>query len=76
MDITITLLYQPIFNLMVIFYRFFSENLGVAIILIALISRLITVPIIIRQRKSMIKSREFSEKMKGIKEKHKNNKEQ
>lgn len=76
MDITITLLYQPIFNLMVIFYRFFGENLGIAIILIALISRLITVPIIIKQRKSMIKSREFSEKMKSVKEKHKNNKEQ
>ena len=76
MDITITLLYQPIFNLMVVFYRFFGENLGIAIILIALISRLITVPIIVKQRKSMVKSREFSEKMKGIKEKHKDNKEQ
>lgn len=76
MDITITLLYQPIFNLMVVFYRFFGENLGVAIILVALLSRLITVPIIIRQRRSMIKSREFSEKMKSVKEKHKNNKEQ
>jgi YidC/Oxa1 family membrane protein insertase len=68
MDITITLLYQPIFNLIVIFYRFFGENLGIAII--------ITVPIIIRQRKSMIKSREYTEKMKAVKEKHKNNKEQ
>lgn len=76
MDITITLLYQPIFNLMVIFYRFFSENLGIAIILIALLSRIITIPIIIKQRQSMVKSREFSEKMKSIKEKHKNNKEQ
>lgn len=76
MDITITLLYQPIFNLMVLFYRFFGENLGIAIILIALLSRLITVPIIIKQRTSMIKSREFSEKMKSVKEKHKNNKEQ
>jgi len=76
MDITITLLYQPIFNLIVVFYRFFSENLGIAIILVALLSRLITIPIIIRQRRSMIKSREFSEKMKGVKEKHKNNKEQ
>lgn len=76
MDITVVLLYQPIFNLMVIFYRLFSENLGLAIILIALLSRVITIPIIIRQQKSMIKSREFSEKMKEIKDKHKNNKEQ
>lgn len=76
MDITITLLYQPIFNLMVFFYRLFGENLGLAIIAVGLISRIITIPIIIRQRKSMIKNREFSDKMKSIKEKHKNNKEQ
>lgn len=76
MDITVLLLYQPIFNLMVFFYRLFGENLGIAIILIALLSRLITIPIIIRQRKSMIKNQEFTEKMKTIKDKHKNNKEE
>lgn len=75
MDITITLLYQPIFNLIVVFYRFFGENLGVAIILIALLSRLITVPILVKQRKSMVKNREFTEKRKELEKKHKNNKE-
>ncbi len=75
MDITITLFYQPIFNLTVALYRLFSENLGLAIIGVALISRLITLPITWRQRKMMGKSKELSEKMKAIKEKHKNNKE-
>ncbi|CAG0940762.1 partial Membrane protein insertase YidC, partial [Candidatus Brocadiaceae bacterium] len=76
MDITITLLYQPIFNLIIVFYRLFGENLGLAIIAIGIFSRLITLPIMIRQRQTMVRSREFSDKMKTIKEKHKNNKEQ
>lgn len=76
MDITVILFYQPIFNLIVFFYRLFGENLGIAIILIAILSRAITLPLIIKQKKSVVKNREFSDKMKGIKEKHKDNKEQ
>jgi YidC/Oxa1 family membrane protein insertase len=76
MDITVILFYQPIFNLIVFFYRLFGENLGFAIILIAILSRAITLPLIIKQKKSVVKNREFSDKMKGIKEKHKDNKEQ
>ncbi|SRR5260221_7126629 len=75
MDITITLIYQPIFNLIVVLYRLFSENLGLAIVVVAILSRLITIPLMIRQKRTMVKSREMNEKVKAIKEKHKNNKE-
>jgi len=75
MDIFTILFYQPIYNLLVVFYRLFSENLGLSIILVALISRLITLPFTLRQAKMVEKSREMSEKIKGVKEKHKGDKE-
>jgi YidC/Oxa1 family membrane protein insertase len=74
MDIFTILFYQPIFNLVVVLYRLFSENLGLAIIGIALLSRIVTIPITLRQIKMAESSREFNDKMKAIKEKHKNNK--
>lgn len=76
MDIFGVLIYQPIFNLIVVFYRLFSENLGLAIIAIAILSRIITIPIVVKQRKTMASAQEMNAKMKAIKEKHKNNKEQ
>jgi len=45
MDIFTALTYQPIYNLLIVFYRLFSDNLALALIAIALISRLITVPV-------------------------------
>lgn len=76
MDIFGVLIYQPIFNLIIIFYRLFSENLGLAIIAIAILSRIITIPIVLRQRKTMASAQEMNAKMKVVREKHKNNKEQ
>ncbi len=74
MDIFTVLFYQPIFNLMVVLYRLFSENLGLAIIAIALLSRIVTIPITLRQIKMSESSREFNDKMKEVKAKYKNNK--
>jgi len=66
--------YEPIFNLLVVLYRFFSENLGISIILIALLSRLITLPISLRQTKMMSTNKEMQAKMDAIKQKYKNDK--
>ncbi len=74
MDIFGILFYQPVYNLLVIFYRAFSENLGLSIILIALISRLISLPFTLKQAKLMESSKEMNERIKKIKEKYKNDK--
>ncbi|MEP7103858.1 MAG: YidC/Oxa1 family membrane protein insertase [Candidatus Dojkabacteria bacterium] len=74
MDIFTIFFYQPIYNLIVVFYRFFSENLGLSIIAIALISKLIMFPVIVRQSQMLGKNMEANDKMKEIKEKYKNDK--
>lgn len=74
MDILTVIFYQPIFNFIIVLYRLFGENLGLAIILIALISRLITLPISLRQQKMMGTNQEMQAKMNEIKKKHKNDK--
>ncbi len=75
MDIFTILFYQPIYNLLIVLYRLFSDNLGLAIIIVALLSRLITLPITIRQMKMMGSNKEMQKKMNEIKKKYKNNKE-
>ena len=75
MDIFTVLFYQPIFNLLVVLYRLFSENLGLAIIVLALLSRIITLPITIRQMRSAASGKEMQAKVNEIKKKYKNDKE-
>ncbi len=75
MDIFTVLFYQPIFNLLIVLYRLFSENLGVAIILVALLSKLITYPITVRQIKMASSSKEMQEKISEVKKKFKDDKE-
>ncbi|HEX9804454.1 MAG TPA: YidC/Oxa1 family membrane protein insertase, partial [Candidatus Dojkabacteria bacterium] len=75
MQIFEILFYQPIFNILIVLYRLFSENLGLALIGIALLSRLVTIPITNRQIKSAETQREFKEKYDALKAKHKGNKE-
>lgn len=75
MDIFTVLFYQPIYNAIVILYRFFGNELGLAIIAIALIARLLLSPFTIRQVKMAEMSREFSEKSKDIRKKYKKDKE-
>jgi YidC/Oxa1 family membrane protein insertase len=74
MDLFTVLFYQPIYNLIVVLYRFFGGDLGLAIITIALLSRFILLPLALRQAKMMSTNQEFSKKTKEIKEKHKNDK--
>lgn len=75
MDLFTVLFYQPIFNAIIILYRLLGENMGLAIIGIALLSRLITLPITLRQTKMMKSSQELNAKLQEVKQKYKNNKE-
>jgi YidC/Oxa1 family membrane protein insertase len=74
MDIFSILFYQPIYNLLIVLYRLFSENLGLAIILVAVLSRLITLPITLRQIEMGEKNQKLSKDLKAIQEKYKDDK--
>lgn len=65
-------LYALAFNLLIVFYRLFGQNLGLAIITFTLAIKLATLPFSIRQANSAKKNKEFQEKYKAIQAKHKN----
>ena len=46
-----TVFINPFFNLMILFYHFFGDNLGLAILGIAVIARLLMVPLVKKQTK-------------------------
>lgn len=66
------LFYQPTFNLLIILYRAFADNLGLAIIVIAVLSRIITIPITRKQIKSAEDNKKFKKEYDAIKAKLKN----
>lgn len=74
MDIFSILFYQPIYNVLIVLYRLFSENLGLAIIVVAILSRLITLPITLRQIEMGEKNQKLSKDLKEIQEKYKDDK--
>jgi membrane protein insertase Oxa1/YidC/SpoIIIJ len=74
-DIFRVLFYQPTFNLLIIFYNLFAGNLGLAIVAIAVLSRLVTYPITRAQIKSAEKGKTFQKKYDELKKKYKKNKE-
>jgi YidC/Oxa1 family membrane protein insertase len=74
MDIFTILFYQPVYNLIIFFYRLMGENLGLAIVAIALITRVIMLPLIRNQAKMTGMNMEASEKMKEVREKYKDDK--
>lgn len=69
------LFYQPTFNLLIVFYRLFASNLGLAIIAVAVLSRLITYPMTRAQIKSAERGKEFQKKYDKLKKKYGKNKE-
>lgn len=69
------LFYQPIYNLLMFLYSLTGNNLGIAIIIVALIVKLITIPLTKKQLESGKKMKTFQEKSKHVKEKFKKNKE-
>ena len=72
MDIFQILFYQPTFNLMVFFMDVFG-NIGWAIIAIALISKIITIPLTKKQIKNAEQSTVLQAKMKELRKKYKHN---
>lgn len=75
MDIFSILFYQPLFNFTIVLYRLLGENLGLAIIAVALVSRLVTIPISLKQAKMAEQSKELNAKLKEVREKYKKDKE-
>lgn len=75
MDIFTILLFQPIYNVLVVFYRLFDNDLGLAIIAIAILMRILLFPLTMKQTKMAESSKEFNAQIKELKEKHKDDKE-
>ena len=74
-EIFTALIHQPVFNILAVFYRLLGDNLGLAIIAIALLARFILLPLAIKQMKMLKQNKIFSDQMKEVKEKYKNDKE-
>ncbi|MCA9386939.1 membrane protein insertase YidC [Candidatus Dojkabacteria bacterium] len=75
MNIFEVLFYQPLYNLIVGLYHLLGDDLGLAIIAVAILSRAVLIPITFRQVKMAESSREFNEKSKEIRKKYKKDKE-
>ncbi len=72
-DIFRTILTYPILNLMVVLYHIFFSNLGLAIIAIAIISRLALIPLTKTQTEMTRKMATLKPELDKLKEKYKNN---
>lgn len=70
-----TVLYYPILNLMVSFYHLFGDNLGLAIIAIAIILRLILIPFTRSQTNMTKKMSSLRPQLEELQKKYANNKE-
>lgn len=70
------LLYNPIFSTLVFFYQIFGNDLGLAILALTLVVRIILFPLTSRAILSQKKMSSLQPHLKGIQEKHKNNREE
>jgi len=68
-------LWQPLFNLLILFYLYIP-NLGVAIILLTLLIRIILYPLQGKAAKSQLALQEIQPKLKELQKKYKDNKEE
>lgn len=66
--------FQPIFNLIIGLYKLFGNSLGLAIIGIAVFSRLITLPVMTKQLKTAQKLKDIQPRLDKLKKKYKGNK--
>jgi len=69
------LFYQTTFNILIVFYRLVGNNLGWAIVIVAILTRVVTYPITRTQIKSAQKGKEFQQKYEALKKKYGKNKE-
>ncbi|MFC1663535.1 YidC/Oxa1 family membrane protein insertase [Patescibacteria group bacterium] len=71
-----TLLYQPLFNILVLLYEYLpGHDFGMAVIVLTILTRVIFYPLGIKAIKSQKALSELQPKMKEIQEKYKNDKE-
>ncbi len=75
MDPLHILIYQPLFNLLVVLYNLLNNNLGLAIVALAIIFKLITIPISKTQAKMTSGNKEGMDKISEIQAKYKDDKE-
>lgn len=66
--------FEPIFNLIVGLYKLFGNNLGLAIIGIAIFSRIITLPIMTKQLRTAQKLKDIQPRLDKLKKKYKDDK--
>lgn len=75
MSIFTTLIYDPIYNLLIFVYDFFSfSDFGIAIIIVTVLIKLALYPLSKKQIESQKKLQELQPKIKEIQNKHKNDK--
>lgn len=68
------LLYQPLVNVLIFFYKIFGNNLGLAIVFLTLLVRFLTTPLIRPQIEAAKKMREIAPQLEKLKRKYKNDK--
>lgn len=67
------IVYYPILNLLLAFYALFGNNLGLAIIAIAIVFRLLLIPLMNKQREMTKKMSSLKPQLDQIQKKYKNN---
>jgi YidC/Oxa1 family membrane protein insertase len=71
-----TLIYQPLFNLLIFFYNTISfQDIGIAVILMTLFIKIILYPLSVKSIKAQKSLQELQPKMDALKAKYKDNKE-
>ena len=65
--------YYPILNLLLVFYNIFGSNLGLAIIAIAIVFRLVLIPLMKRQTEMTKKMSSLKPELDKLQKKYKNN---
>jgi YidC/Oxa1 family membrane protein insertase len=66
-------IYYPVLNLLIVFYDLLFENLGLAIIVIAILIRLILIPLMKRQTEMTKKMSSLKPQIDALQKKYKNN---
>ncbi len=70
-----TILYEPLLNLLVIFYNFPGHDLGVAIVILTIVIKLIFIPLSIKSTRAQKSLRDIQPKLDEIKKKYPDQKE-
>ena len=74
MNIWFTLLYQPLVNSLILFYKILGQNLGLAIIGLTLVIRGLLYPLTKPSLEAAKKMQQFAPELEKLKSKHKDNK--